>query len=102
MSSKTCSFSPHSLPLFPLSPSLPDKSIETVTEQCDHKVIDLFVLFILHSLPSRKKAVETLFISKVQKQLFTEELLAAAFGPHAKVYTIILDMAHVILHHNRH
>jgi Fanconi anemia group D2 protein len=60
------------------------KCIEAVAEQSEHRVIDLFVLFILHSLPARKKAVETLFATKVRTQLFTEELLAAAFGPHAK------------------
>ena len=63
----------------------PPQSIEAVSEAPDHKVVDLFVLFILHSLPSRKKAVQTLFTAKVRAQLFTEDLLAAAFGPHAKV-----------------
>ena len=61
------------------------QSIEAVAEQSDHKVIDLFVLFVLHSLPSRKKAVETLFASKVRSKLLTEDLLMSAFGPHAKV-----------------
>ena len=59
-----------------------------VSDASEHKVVDLFVLFILHSLPSRKKAVETLFAGKVRAQLFTEELLAAAFGPHAKVVSL--------------
>ena len=62
------------------------QSIEAVSEAADHKVVDLFVLFILHSLPSRKKAVQTLFTTKVRTQLFTEDLLTAAFGPHAKVH----------------
>lgn len=68
-----------------IPPSL--QSIEAVSEASDHKVVDLFVLFILHSLPSRKKMIENLFAAKVRAQLITEELLAAAFGPHAKVLT---------------
>lgn len=76
-------------PVTNISPSPPyPKSIEAVSEGADHKVVDVFVLFILCSLPSRKKAVENLFITKVRTHLFTEELLAAAFGPHAKVVCV--------------
>ncbi len=56
-----------------------------MSDGCHHKVIDIFVLFILHSIGSRKKAVEALFSSKVKAGLFSEVLMSSAFGAHTAV-----------------
>ena len=54
-------------------------------EEGEHKAIDVFVLFILHSISSRKRSVETLFCSKIRSRLFTDDLMATVFGAHAGV-----------------
>lgn len=48
-------------------------------------MVDVFVLFILHSIPGRKKSVEALFSNKIRQFLFTEDLMANVFGSHAGV-----------------
>ena len=50
-----------------------------------HKVVDLFVLLILHSTANRKKAVESLIRNKIKNGHFTEEMLTAAFNSHSQV-----------------
>ena len=55
------------------------------SEEGGHKVIDVYVLFILHSIGLRKKAVEALFSSKIKGGHFTKELMTTAFGAHATV-----------------
>ena len=50
-----------------------------------HKVVDLFVLLILHSTANRKKAVESLIRNKIKNGHFTEEMLSAAFNSHSQV-----------------
>jgi len=63
----------------------PIQAIDQVSEAADHRVVDVFVLFILHSIPGRKKAVESLFSRKIRHSLFTEDLMANVFGSHAGV-----------------
>ena len=71
-------------PLPLLSPLL--QAIESVGQAEDHKVIDLFVLFILYSIGSRRKAVEALFSRKIKAGLFSNHLLSDALEPpHAGV-----------------
>ena len=50
-----------------------------------HRVVDLFVLLILHSTANRKKAVESLIRNKIKNGHFTEEMLTAAFNSHSQV-----------------
>lgn len=69
----------------PSSSPLLHQAIEQVSESADHRVVDVFVLFILHSIPGRKKSVETLFSNKIRHFLFTEDLMANVFGSHAGV-----------------
>ena len=56
-----------------------------MSESADHRVVDVFVLFILHSIPGRKKSVEALFSNKIRHFLFTEDLMANVFRSHAGV-----------------
>ncbi|XP_048586773.1 Fanconi anemia group D2 protein isoform X2 [Nematostella vectensis] len=77
------------------------KAIESVTSSAKHKVIDLFVLLILHSTGNRKKAVESLFRNKIKTGHFTEEMLSAAFCSHSQIlreyFTDLLSLSEVLL-----
>ncbi|XP_038054583.1 Fanconi anemia group D2 protein-like isoform X2 [Patiria miniata] len=78
------------------------KAVENVHTASEHKVIDIFILLIAHTVASnRKKALESLFRSKVRSGHFREELLKAAFSSHAKVireyFPSILSLAEVLL-----
>ena len=61
------------------------QAIESVDTSAKHKVVDLFVLLILHSTANRKKAIESLIRNKIKNGHFTEEMLAAAFNSHSQV-----------------
>ena len=47
--------------------------------------MDIFVLFVLFSIPSQRKIVEKLFVRKVRADCFNEELMNTAFGTHPEV-----------------
>ncbi len=51
----------------------------------DHRVIDVFVLFVLYSISSHRKVVEKLFVTKVRSDCFNEELMNTVFGSHPEV-----------------
>ncbi|XP_041347847.1 Fanconi anemia group D2 protein-like [Gigantopelta aegis] len=57
--------------------------IDSLKSPADHKVIDIFVLLILHST-NRRKPVESLFRNKIRTSAFTEVLLHDAFGSHGQ------------------
>ena len=61
------------------------QAIESVSDPQDHRVIDVFVLFILYSIGGRKKSVEALFTSKIRANCFSDDLLNTVFGSHARV-----------------
>ncbi|XP_065829694.1 Fanconi anemia group D2 protein-like isoform X2 [Oscarella lobularis] len=61
------------------------KAIENVTTSDDHKVVDIFVFFILLSVAKRRKPLETLFRSKIKSGLFTDELLSQTFVSHSHI-----------------
>lgn len=61
------------------------QAIESVNSAAKHKVVDLFVLLILHSTANRKKSVESLIRNKIKNGNFTEEMLTAAFNSHSQV-----------------
>ena len=63
------------------------QAIESVKTAGDHKVVDLFVLFILHT-HNYKKAVESLFRSKIRNGLFAENLLYTTITSHSQVNTV--------------
>ena len=65
-----------------ISPHL--QAIESVRSAAEHKVVDIFVLLILHS-SNHRKSVESLLRNKIRSGHFTEVLLHAAFGSHAQV-----------------
>ena len=48
-------------------------------------MIDVFVLFVLYSISSHRKAVERLFVNKVRAGCFNEELMNMVFGSHPEV-----------------
>ncbi len=50
----------------------------------EHKVVDIFVLLILHA-NNHKKPVESLIRNKVRRGHFTEVLLKTTFAAHAQV-----------------
>ncbi|XP_021343216.1 Fanconi anemia group D2 protein-like [Mizuhopecten yessoensis] len=76
------------------------KVIDGVKQPGDHKVIDIFILLILHST-NRKKPVESLFRNKIRAGGFTEVLVQAAFGAHSQVmrdyFPSILSLAEALL-----
>ncbi|XP_031562635.1 Fanconi anemia group D2 protein-like [Actinia tenebrosa] len=77
------------------------KAIESVNSAALHKVIDLFVLLILHSTGNRKKTVESLFRNKIKVGHFTEEMLSSAFNSHNQIlreyFSNLLSLGEVLL-----
>uniref|UniRef100_A0A673IIT1 Fanconi anemia group D2 protein-like n=1 Tax=Sinocyclocheilus rhinocerous TaxID=307959 RepID=A0A673IIT1_9TELE len=63
------------------------KAIENVDESDDHKVVDLLVLFILHSTNANhsRRGAERVLKVKVRKGLIQENLLQKTFKGHAQV-----------------
>uniref|UniRef100_A0A673HY13 Fanconi anemia group D2 protein-like n=1 Tax=Sinocyclocheilus rhinocerous TaxID=307959 RepID=A0A673HY13_9TELE len=63
------------------------KAIENVDESDDHKVVDLLVLFILHSTNANhsRRGAERVLKVKVRKGLIQESLLQKTFKGHAQV-----------------
>ncbi|RIB11525.1 Fanconi anaemia protein FANCD2 [Gigaspora rosea] len=51
------------------------KAISDVNITKNHKIIDILILLILHSIPSTKKKVETIFHKKIVSGLFTPDIL---------------------------
>ena len=56
------------------------QAIDAVSVEDDHKVIDLYVLFVLYSVCSRRKAVRNLLMAKVKSGLFTSRLITEMFN----------------------
>ena len=56
------------------------QAIEAVSVEDDHKVIDLYVLFVLYSVCSRRRAVRNLLIAKIKSGLFTSRLITEMFN----------------------
>ncbi|CAM1326362.1 FANCD2 (predicted) [Pycnogonum litorale] len=56
------------------------KAIDGNLMASDFQVIDVFIMFILHSLSSQKKAVVNLIKNKIRSGCFTEVILQGAFG----------------------
>ncbi|XP_022805734.1 Fanconi anemia group D2 protein-like [Stylophora pistillata] len=77
------------------------KAIESVNSPVKHKVVDLFVLLILHSTANRKKAMESLIRNKIKNGHFTEEMLSAAFSSHSQIlreyFPDLLSLAEILL-----
>ncbi|KAK3612016.1 hypothetical protein CHS0354_021690 [Potamilus streckersoni] len=76
------------------------KVLESLKQPGDHRMIDIFVLLILHATP-RKKAVESLFRNKIRSGCFTEALLKPIYMHHSKVlqdyFTSLLSIVEVLL-----
>ncbi|RMX53291.1 hypothetical protein pdam_00015249, partial [Pocillopora damicornis] len=76
-------------------------AIESVNSPVKHKVVDLFVLLILHSTANRKKAMESLTRNKIKNGHFTEEMLSAAFSSHSQIlreyFPDLLSLAEILL-----
>uniref|UniRef100_A0A3B3ZMP0 Uncharacterized protein n=1 Tax=Periophthalmus magnuspinnatus TaxID=409849 RepID=A0A3B3ZMP0_9GOBI len=66
------------------------KAIEAVDEPEDHKVVDLLVLFILHTTNANqsRKGAERVMKNKVRSGLFQEALLQRTFKDHAQVMRV--------------
>ncbi|CAG8500289.1 20390_t:CDS:10, partial [Cetraspora pellucida] len=58
------------------------KAINDVNTTNNHKIIDILILLILHSIPSTKKKVETIFHKKIVSGLFTPDLLEKTIKHH--------------------
>ena len=69
----------------------PAQAIEAVSEPQDHNPLDVFVLFILYSLPARKKSIETMFTTKIKSGSFSEDIMDNVFGVHAGVSSYLTD-----------
>ena len=69
------------------------QAIDAVSDPKDHTPLDVFVLFILYSLPVRKKSTESIFSSKIKSGCFSDELMGQVFGVHAGVCSISLTSA---------
>ncbi|XP_060605548.1 Fanconi anemia group D2 protein-like [Ruditapes philippinarum] len=76
------------------------KAIESVKQPSDHKVIDLFMLLILHGTP-RKKVVESLFRNKIRAGCFTEAYIKSIYSVHSQVlkgyFQSLLSLSEVLL-----
>ncbi|XP_076105835.1 Fanconi anemia group D2 protein-like [Mytilus galloprovincialis] len=76
------------------------KAIDGIKQPGDHKVIDIFLLLILHST-NRKKPVESLVRNKIRAGGITEVLLQDIFTNHNEVlrefFPSILSLAEVLL-----
>ncbi len=53
--------------------------IELVDEEGDHKLLDLFVLFVLYGVPGNCKSIRNIIVSKVKAKRFTESILVQFF-----------------------
>ncbi|RXN03852.1 Fanconi anemia group D2 [Labeo rohita] len=79
------------------------KAIENIDESEDHKVVDLLVLFILHSTNANhsRRGAERVLKVKVRKGLIQENLLQKTFKGHAQVmrgyFPSILTLAQGLL-----
>lgn len=60
-------------------------------------MIDVFVLFVLHSITAHRKAVEKMFASKIKAGCFSEDLMNSVFGSHPgvswEVLTTVLSVS---------
>ena len=45
----------------------------------EHRVIDVFVLFVLYSITAHKKAVEKIFCDKIRAGYLTDDLMNSVF-----------------------
>lgn len=72
------------------------KVLEQVLGAKEHKVVDVFLLLIIHSL-KHTKIVESLFRNKIRSGDFTEKLLKFTFSRHASVmqeyFSSVLSLA---------
>ena len=48
-------------------------------------MIDVFVLFVLHSITAHKKAVEKIFCEKIKDGCFSNDLMNSVFDSHPGV-----------------
>lgn len=48
-------------------------------------MIDVFVLFVLHSITAHKKTVEKIFCDKVKDGCFSDDLMNSVFDSHPGV-----------------
>ena len=71
-------------PFFPLF-CPPLQAISCVSSADEHRVIDVFVLFVLHSITAHKKTVEKVFAAKVKAGCFSDDLMNSVFGSHPGV-----------------
>ncbi|KAL6041505.1 Fanconi anemia group D2 protein, partial [Balamuthia mandrillaris] len=60
------------------------KEIQTVPSQAEHKLLDLWLLWVLHSIPAHKKATEAIFRKKIVAGHFTSALLSHSIAGHTQ------------------
>ncbi|CAG8451010.1 4382_t:CDS:10 [Acaulospora morrowiae] len=58
------------------------KEISDIETERNHKIIDILILFLLHSMPSIKKKVEAIFCKKISSGLFSKNLLETTITFH--------------------
>lgn len=77
------------------------QAITAVSSPGDHRVIDVFVLFVLHSTATHKKNVEKIFSNKIRTGCFSSDLMNSTFGSHpgvsADMISILLKILSVCL-----
>jgi Fanconi anemia group D2 protein len=79
----------------------PRQVIGAVDKAKDHRMIDIFVLLMIHELISHKKATEALFLKKAKKGLLTPELVQMTFAKHwtaaRKFFRPLLSVAEYLM-----
>jgi hypothetical protein len=65
------------------------KVIESINDENSYNLLDLFVLFVLHNVPIRRKAITSLFVSKIKSNLIGEKLLDTLFDIHISSFQMI-------------
>ncbi|CAG8441668.1 4041_t:CDS:10 [Acaulospora colombiana] len=58
------------------------KEISDIEAEKDHKIIDILILFLLHSIPILKKKVEAIFCKKISSGLLSKNLLETTITFH--------------------
>ncbi|KAH3766779.1 Fanconi anemia group D2 protein [Pelomyxa schiedti] len=58
------------------------KAIKTITDPNDHTSIDIILLLLIHTVSSQRKAVESLFKSKIDTNHFTQKLFTQGVFKH--------------------
>eukprot|EP00041_Stephanoeca_diplocostata_P003132 m.32017 g.32017 ORF g.32017 m.32017 type:complete len:1507 (+) comp14076_c0_seq1:217-4737(+) len=75
------------------------KLIQRIPGPRDHKVLDIFVLLMIHDVISFKKSSEAIFLKKVKRGDFSARLIQQVFQNHARAVRPYFDGLSLIAEH---